>query len=72
MTREPRASRGYTGALTGTCPGIRLAGQAGAVQKPLGRVKDQPRPIRQGSSEARQLGQLGQLGGQLGQHLVRL
>jgi hypothetical protein len=45
-------------ALTGTCPGTpesaRRAGRCGA--KPLGRVKDHPRPIRQGSSEARHRG----------------
>jgi hypothetical protein len=43
-------------ALTGTQPGTRheptAPGKAGGA-KHLGRVKDHPRPIRQGSSEAR-------------------
>src|SRR5215469_375864 len=42
-------------ALTGSQPGNRPPPRRpGPVQKHLGRVKDHPRPIRQGSSEARQ------------------
>ena len=52
-TSTPATAPALTGTYPGT-PGKRPAAQAGAAAKRLGRVKDQLRPIRQGSSGARQ------------------